>query len=257
MPEAPAAAQRPTASATPTAAAAPVRPEYECDASPRLDELERELSARVEGSGPCVSAAAGLTAARQVPLVLILGPGGALSTRLPESDAMTSAVVGCLFADASRRQRAAAADREWLSVMLELSPGAPAAFWKPEPIEQPAPPAPPAADAPASAASTEATPVSGRLPPEFIRAVVRAHYGEMSRCYEQGLLADPMLEGRVTLRFAIERDGHVGMAAALTDMPTCGVAECTRHVLRQMVFPRPEGGIVTVQYPIQFQPAPE
>jgi hypothetical protein len=54
-----------------------------------------------------------------------------------------------------------------------------------------------------------ATQVSGRLPAEVIRSVVRHHYASFRRCYEQGLSRDPNLEGLITVRFVIGLDGAV------------------------------------------------
>src|SRR5262249_58774195 len=54
-----------------------------------------------------------------------------------------------------------------------------------------------------------ATSVSGRLPPEVIQRIVRQNYGRFRMCYEQGLTRNPNLEGRVSVRFVIGRDGGV------------------------------------------------
>src|SRR6185436_652256 len=53
------------------------------------------------------------------------------------------------------------------------------------------------------------TMVSGRMPAESIRRVMRQNYGRFRGCYHRGLLRNPSLEGRVVLRFVIGRDGNV------------------------------------------------
>lgn len=100
----------------------------------------------------------------------------------------------------------------------------------------------------------EASTPSGRLPPEQIRSIVREKYPAVRACYERGLLVNADLQGRVTMRFVIERDGHVSKAViADTDLPNCSVARCIRQVFTVLQFPEPQGGVVTVQYPIMLE----
>ena len=40
-------------------------------------------------------------------------------------------------------------------------------------------------------------------------------------------------------------------------MPDARVTACTIEAFRKLAFPAPEGGIVTVTYPIMFAPTPE
>lgn len=94
-----------------------------------------------------------------------------------------------------------------------------------------------------------------RVPPEVIRQTVRAQYGRFRSCYEGGLARNRGLQGRITLRFVIERDGKVSTpTVAGNDLPDCQVAHCVRDAFLMLEFPPPKGGIVTVQYPIILQP---
>lgn len=100
-----------------------------------------------------------------------------------------------------------------------------------------------------------ATSVSGRLPPESVQGDVRRNFGRFRRCYEAGLLQNPTLEGRVVVRFVIGRDGSVTSAAdAGSDLPHAGVRACVVRAFLGLSFPQPEGGIITVTYPIVFTP---
>lgn len=100
-----------------------------------------------------------------------------------------------------------------------------------------------------------ATTVSGRLPPEVIQRIVRQNYGRFRQCYEQGLGRDPELAGRVAVRFVIGRDGTVVHAAdGGSDLPDPSVVACVTRAYQSLSFPEPEGGIVTVVYPIVFSP---
>jgi hypothetical protein len=100
-----------------------------------------------------------------------------------------------------------------------------------------------------------ATQVSGRLPPEVIQRIVRQNFGRFRLCYEQGLTRNPNLEGRVSARFVIGRDGSVSnVSNGGSDLPDSGVVSCVIRAFYGLSFPQPEGGIVTVVYPISFSP---
>lgn len=99
------------------------------------------------------------------------------------------------------------------------------------------------------------TTVSGRLPPEVIQRIVRQNYGRFRLCYEQGLSKNPNLEGRVQVRFVIGRDGSVSnVSNGGSDIPDSSVVQCVIRNYYGLSFPQPEGGIVTVVYPIMFSP---
>lgn len=102
----------------------------------------------------------------------------------------------------------------------------------------------------------EATPVvSGRLDAEVIRRVVRLNDGRYRACYETGLRTDPSLQGRVTVKFVIDRTGAVGLAAdGGSDLPDEAVRRCVVSSFFSLSFPSPESGAVTVVYPIVFSP---
>jgi len=99
-----------------------------------------------------------------------------------------------------------------------------------------------------------ATNVSGRLPPEVIQRIVRQNFGRFRLCYENGLRNNPNLQGRVVVRFVISRSGTVSNASGGGDIPDGGVISCVASAFYGLSFPQPEGGIVTVSYPIVFTP---
>lgn len=112
----------------------------------------------------------------------------------------------------------------------------------------------------------------GRLAPELIQRVVREGFPAMRVCYEAGLGRDRKLAGRLAVRFVIERDGKVGEAREDTGpsittpreehdelpnqapFPDRAVVACVDQYKR-LAFPPPDGGIVTVVFPIRFDPA--
>jgi len=99
-----------------------------------------------------------------------------------------------------------------------------------------------------------ATSVSGRLPPEVIQRIVRQNFGRFRLCYENGLRNNPNLQGRVAVNFVIGRDGRVSNVGGGGDIPDGGVISCVTRAFYGLSFPQPEGGIVTVTYPIVFSP---
>ncbi len=100
-----------------------------------------------------------------------------------------------------------------------------------------------------------ATQVNGRLPAEVIQRIVRQNFGRFRLCYENGLRTNPNLQGRVSVKFVIDRSGAVSTASdAGSDLPDQGVVGCVVRGYGNLSFPQPEGGIVTVVYPITFNP---
>jgi len=99
------------------------------------------------------------------------------------------------------------------------------------------------------------TQVTGRLPPEVVQRIVRQNFGRFRMCYEQGLTQNPGLEGSVSVRFVIGRDGSVSnVSEGGSTLAAMSVRSCVQQAFYGLAFPQPEGGIVTVVYPIQFSP---
>jgi hypothetical protein len=99
------------------------------------------------------------------------------------------------------------------------------------------------------------TTVSGRLPSQTIQRIVRQNFGRFRVCYGEGLRRNPSLSGRVTTRFVIDRAGAVARVAdGGSDLGDPAVVSCVNQSFAGLVFPQPEGGIVTVDYPITFTP---
>jgi beta-lactamase regulating signal transducer with metallopeptidase domain len=107
-----------------------------------------------------------------------------------------------------------------------------------------APPAP-------GAANPSTDPAPGRLPPDVVRNVVRSHFARFSECYETIPKPRPWIETK--LHFTIDTagkvsEGHVDAESS----PVLGA--CLDRVMRGIVFPAPQGGVVTVGFPITFGP---
>jgi len=99
-------------------------------------------------------------------------------------------------------------------------------------------------------------PVNGRLPPEVIQRVVREHFPTFKRCYEIALRGDPTVHGRTSTKFVIGRNGHVASSVDVETNSTLpqDVRDCVADRMRFLEFPPPDGGVVTVIYPLVFSP---
>ena len=88
------------------------------------------------------------------------------------------------------------------------------------------------------------------------RYLSRLSYGRFRLCYEQGLRKDPTLQGRVTVKFVIDAQGHVSQANdGGSDLPDSDVVVCVLRAFSNLAFPQPDGGgQVTVVYPLTFDP---
>jgi hypothetical protein len=95
----------------------------------------------------------------------------------------------------------------------------------------------------------------GRLAPEVIQNVVRQNFGRFRTCYEAGLQRNPKLQGKVTVKYVIGLDGTTQMTADEgSDIPDPQVVQCVVAGFAQLSYPPPQGGYVTVVYPVEFAP---
>jgi beta-lactamase regulating signal transducer with metallopeptidase domain len=95
----------------------------------------------------------------------------------------------------------------------------------------------------------------GRLAPEAIQAVVRQNFGRFRTCYEKALSRNKTLAGTVTVSFVINPDGSVRDASDnASTLPDPHVVQCVVEGFGRLTYPPPEGGYVTVVYPVVFSP---
>jgi hypothetical protein len=106
-----------------------------------------------------------------------------------------------------------------------------------------------------SPAQVASKPGVGRLEPDAVKRVVRQAAGQFRLCYEATLRTSPGLSERMSVRFIIARDGSVHDAkVASSTVADSTTAPCVVAAFAKLTFPPPDGGIVTVVYPISFSP---
>ena len=109
---------------------------------------------------------------------------------------------------------------------------------------------------PAPRVRTQAPSVSGQLPATIVQRIASQSQSQLQRCYAQGLARQPALVGQVSVRFVIDREGHVSHATCGgADLPNAAVIRCVVATFYGLSFPRPPGGVVTVSYPLRFGPS--
>lgn len=98
---------------------------------------------------------------------------------------------------------------------------------------------------------------NGCLDKEIIRRVVRQHLNEVKFCYEQELLKNPELDGRIAVQFTIGGAGTVLTSAVQSStMHDPFVEQCVATAVKRWEFPKPQGlGLTTVSYPFGFKAA--
>jgi len=105
--------------------------------------------------------------------------------------------------------------------------------------------------------ATDAGAVNGWLPPAVIQHVVRSNFGRVKLCYEAALRSDPSTGGRIETKFRIALDGTVSSAVVVSSRDAGApdaLHECVRGVFKALTFPPPEGGVVTIIYPLILSP---
>ncbi len=106
------------------------------------------------------------------------------------------------------------------------------------------------------ALAQEATVATG-LDRDAIAAVINRNSGQVRFCYENGLQADPNLNGRVVVAFTIGGNGAVKVANVdSTTMNSKAIEDCIVMRLKTWQFPLPQGGVdVKVTYPFVLRRA--
>jgi hypothetical protein len=97
----------------------------------------------------------------------------------------------------------------------------------------------------------------GNLDKEIIRRIVRRHINEVKYCYDQALVRQPKLEGRMVAQFTIAGNGQViASVRQSSTLASPQVEMCVVNAIKRWEFPAPHGGgLAIVSYPFTFAPA--
>jgi hypothetical protein len=109
--------------------------------------------------------------------------------------------------------------------------------------------------------------VSPGLAPEVVRRVIRRHINEVRYCYEQALADAPTMAGSLVVHFGIDAAGETtaptlaSSAMVMDGAPDGGplarqVEACVLTAVDRWVFPAPEGGPITVDFPFTLSSEP-
>jgi hypothetical protein len=98
-------------------------------------------------------------------------------------------------------------------------------------------------------------PAGGRLDDDLVRRIVQAHLPEARRCYDAIRTTDAAAAGVVAVDLTIGEDGEVADVVVFADdFAGTTMDACIRETVDRWIFPRPDGGPVTVSYPFVFLP---
>jgi hypothetical protein len=96
--------------------------------------------------------------------------------------------------------------------------------------------------------------VQGSIDRDAVAKVINEHVNDMRGCYERALLNAPNLgAGKVLLEWTIGADGDVKQVGTKSvTLKSNEVVSCLLELLRTLKFPKPNGGVVIVSYPVLF-----
>ncbi|MBK8258083.1 MAG: AgmX/PglI C-terminal domain-containing protein [Polyangiaceae bacterium] len=115
---------------------------------------------------------------------------------------------------------------------------------------------------------------SGKLPIDAVQRALQAQFPQAQKCYEEGLKRNKKLEGRVLVRLVVGLSGAATEAAAVSgkaaeqaDIVTPSSVEapaladekvvaCVVAAMAAAKFPPPDGGTVSIVYPVTFSRSP-
>ncbi len=83
---------------------------------------------------------------------------------------------------------------------------------------------------------------------------IRAHWGEVERCYGAVALKDPTVQGRIVLQWTIGKDGTpTGTAVVQDTLKDKSVGACLKQSARAWKFPPPASGVQVLKYPFDLR----
>jgi len=98
--------------------------------------------------------------------------------------------------------------------------------------------------------------VRGALDPAVIRQIIEERLPEIRYCYENALLKNTGLAGKISASWTIQANGRVAnIGSASEEIKQNILHPCVREQINNWKFPTPKGGgVVHVKYPFLFNP---
>ncbi|MBS2022527.1 MAG: AgmX/PglI C-terminal domain-containing protein [Deltaproteobacteria bacterium] len=96
--------------------------------------------------------------------------------------------------------------------------------------------------------------VQGSIDRDAVAKVINDHVNDMRGCWERALIHDPNIApGKVLLEWTIGAEGDVTQVGTKSvTLKSNEVVSCLLNVLRELKFPKPNGGVVIISYPVLF-----
>lgn len=108
----------------------------------------------------------------------------------------------------------------------------------------------------AGAPAPDAIDLSQPIGPGDVARLVRTQDVRFRACYDQARASRPALQGRVNMRFVVQRDGSLAQVD-VTGLPEAPeVSTCIRTHLTALRLPRPEAGTLSFNTGMNFSPPP-
>ena len=95
----------------------------------------------------------------------------------------------------------------------------------------------------------------GTINPGIIAKTLAKHIGAFQYCYNKALRSNPRLNGELRVQFTIKVNGVVESSDIAFGGPASkdkNLSSCVFRVFRRIRFPKPKGGEVRVNYPLNF-----
>jgi hypothetical protein len=95
--------------------------------------------------------------------------------------------------------------------------------------------------------------IHGGMSREAVKRVIDQHLDEVNFCYENALIANPSIMGKIVFEWKIMMSGKVGEVKIKSSSIKSGsIHGCIKKAIKTWRFPKPSGTEVVVSYPFVF-----
>jgi hypothetical protein len=95
--------------------------------------------------------------------------------------------------------------------------------------------------------------IEGGMSREMVKRVIDQHLQEITYCYENALISNPNILGRMVFEWKILMNGRVGeIRIVASSVNSHEIHDCIKSAIRSWQFPKPMGAEVVVSYPFVF-----